>query len=68
MGSNTLEKIRRIKTELTNKSSRIDDLSWNRPITSLNSTLSQFTFLSVLEVKQTRRNKTELRNIIRVST
>ncbi len=39
-GSNTLKKIRRIKTELTNKSSGIDDLSWNRPSTSLNSTLS----------------------------
>jgi hypothetical protein len=37
---NRLKKIRRINSELTNKSSRIDDLSWNRPITLLNSTLS----------------------------
>jgi hypothetical protein len=37
MGSNTLEKLKRIKTELTNKSSKKDDLSRNTPITLINS-------------------------------
>ncbi len=40
MAPNRLKKIRRVNTELTNKSSRIDDLNQNRPITLLNSTLS----------------------------
>jgi hypothetical protein len=35
--SNTLEKLKRIKAELTNKSSKKDDLSRNRPITLINS-------------------------------
>ncbi len=39
-GPKQTEKHRRINSELTNKSSRIDDLNQNRPITLLNSTLS----------------------------
>jgi hypothetical protein len=44
MAENRQKKIRRINIELTNKSSILDDLNRNRPITLLNSTLSWLTF------------------------